>query len=285
MWRLIGNTVALMAGVFIIALTARATGQPSGMFRVNPPGNIKDSYGIGAHDYTLYAPGIRFPIDATKTIATLNSQLRNPGGMFGGGGSQCTASNFNEVWWDTYCERRDGTNRASMKCERRDIHQGDDIRGGTVQTCRELDSGKSDNVPVVAVSDGVIDRIGSYSVDLKTDRGFYRYLHLHMKTLQISRGDRVKAGQLIGYMFNDFGGEKTTYHLHFEHWMPFPGKGIVPTPIYCDLVLAYERDTGKRHVMTDGSPSCGGPSRPGQPVTTEAVSYWRHNGSDVKLLI
>jgi murein DD-endopeptidase MepM/ murein hydrolase activator NlpD len=285
-----------MTAVVTVAWSARTTAQPGPTFSVNPPGNIKDGYGTGSRDYTLYAPNIRFPIDATKTIATPNSQLRNPGGMFGGGGSQCTASNFNEVWWDTYCERRDGTNRASLNCGRRDIHQGVDIRGGTSQTCRELESGKRDNVPVVAVSNGVIDRIGSYSVDLKTDHGFYRYLHLHMRTLQVSRGDHVKAGQLIGYMFNDFGGEWTTYHLHFEHWMPFAGKGTVPTPVYCDLVLAYERDTGKRHVITDGSRPCGGPlaqqgapvaQTPAQPApaTAEAVSYWRHNGSDMKLLI
>src|SRR5262245_16114516 len=214
--------------------------------------------------------------------------------MFGGGGSQCSASNFNEVWWDTYCERRDGADRASLNCGRRDIHQGVDIRGGTNQTCRELESGKRDNVPVVAVSDGVIDYIGRYSVELKTDHGVYKYLHLHMRKLQVSRGEHVKAGQLIGYMFNDFGSNSTTYHLHFEHWMPFAGKGTVPTPVYCDLVLAYERDTGKRHVITDGSRPCGGPlAQQGAPVaqtpaqpsparpspgTAEAVSYWRHNG-------
>jgi murein DD-endopeptidase MepM/ murein hydrolase activator NlpD len=209
MSRFVGNASALLTAVVMIAWIGQASAQTSTMFSVNPPGNIKDGDGIGSHDYTLYAPDIRFPIDATKTIATLNSQLHNPGGMFGGGGSQCVASNFSEVWWDTYCERRSGTNRASLKCERRDIHQGVDIRGGTVQTCRELESGKRDNVPVVAVSDGVIDRIGTYAVDLtdlKANRGFYRYLHLHMQTLQVRRGDHVKAGQLIGYMFNDFGG-------------------------------------------------------------------------------
>lgn len=283
MWRLIQTVAAVIS----VSWVAGAQAQPSSTFAVNPPGSIKDSYGIGSRDYVLYAPSIRFPVDATKTIATLNSQLRNPGGKFGGGGSQCAASNFSELWWDTYCERRDGTNRASLKCERRDIHQGVDIRGGTSQTCRELESGKRDNVPVIAVSDGVIDKIGSYSVELKTDNGFYRYLHLHMQTLQVSRGDHVRAGQLIGYMFNDFGGEQTTYHLHFEHWMPIAGKGFVPTPVYCDLVLAYERDSGKRHIISDGSRSCGTAPTPGHPslATAEAVSFWRYNGSDIKLLI
>src|SRR4051812_3253037 len=103
---------ALFLMAFVtIALPASTLAQPGPTFSVNPPGSIKDGYGTGARDYTLYAPSIRFPIDATKTIATPNSQLRNPGGMFGGGGSQCTAANFNEVWWDTYCERREGANR------------------------------------------------------------------------------------------------------------------------------------------------------------------------------
>ncbi|MGC2776326.1 MAG: peptidoglycan DD-metalloendopeptidase family protein, partial [Bradyrhizobium sp.] len=281
------TAAAWLMTVIALSWISGAQAQLGSAFTVNPPGNIKDGYGIGSRDYTSYAPRIRFPIDATKTIATLNSQLRNPGGIFGGGGSQCAPSNYNEVWWDTYCERRDGTNRASLKCERRDIHQGVDIRGGTSQTCRELEAGKRDNVPVIAVSDGVIDRIGSYSVDLKTDDGFYRYLHLHMQTLQVSRGDHVRAGQLIGYMFNDFGGSSTTYHLHLEHWMAFAGKGFVPVPIYCDLVLAYERDTGKHQVISDGSHACSTAPAPGQPsaATADAISYWRYNGSGMKLLI
>jgi hypothetical protein len=277
----------------------QVTPKPLPIFRTAPAGRLKDDFGYPGKDNTLYAPGMRFPIDAPTT---LNSQVLNPGGQLAG--SQCSPSNYNEEWWDTFCEKRDGRNRNSLNCTSREIHQGIDMRGGTVDTCRQLSQGQRDNVRIVAVYDGVIDAIGSYTVQLKTELGVFKYLHLNMESLPFSKRDLpypVKAGQTVGFMSNDFGGAATTFHLHLEHHLPIAGKGIVPVPLYCDLVLAYERDRGKAHVMADGSPRCDGSASPQLPTTSNAmaevamatpppvapagtVSFWRHNGSEMRLV-
>lgn len=304
--------LAIVVAAFFASTPARA----QDTFTTFPPGAMQDNYGVGSRDYTQYAPGMRFPIGATTT--TLNSQLRNPGSMFVAG-SQCDPRNYNEIWRDTYCETREGKRRDSLNCRSREIHQGVDIRGGTHEDCRSLVRGKRDIVPVLAVYDGVIEKVTSYTVFLRTDRGTFRYLHLNMKSLAFDRNalpHSVKAGDLIGYLSNDFGSTPTTFHLHFEHWMAIAGKGLVPVPVYCDLVLAYERDRGKRHVMADGSQRCDGAQAPadsgtaataaaGTAVSTEtaasgsasavvvdpakwaaapAASFWRYNGSDLKLV-
>jgi hypothetical protein len=68
--------------------------------------------------------------------------------------------------------------------------------------------------------------------------------------------------------------------------MPIPGKGLVPVPLYCDLVLAYERDRGKRHEVIGGGQRCGDAGvtvalpdeilaelKPGMPVSVNGTSY------------
>ena len=227
-------------------------------FTANPPGTLKGNFGVGIPDYNLYAPGMTFPIDAEKT--TPNSQVHNPGGQVAG--DQCSPGNYDEEWWDTYCEARPGAQRKSI-CNSGSIHQGIDMRGGTSQTCQDLKHGTKNavkNVRVVAVYDGVISYIGKFSVTLRTDRGDFKYLHINMDALPYA-GQRlpvpIKAGELVGYMNNDFGSDITTFHLHFEHHMAFRNKGTVPVPLYCDLIAAYEKRTGKTASMVGGGPRCG----------------------------
>ncbi|WP_295556784.1 hypothetical protein [uncultured Hyphomicrobium sp.] len=314
--RTFASLVLVLTGA-LLGLASAALAQSGGTFRVNPPGVLKDGYGEGVQDYTLYAPGARFPIDAPTT--TLNSQLRNPGGMFYAG-SECSGGNYDETWWDTYCEKRSGKNRASL-CKSNAIHQGLDIRGGSAETCAAMKRGKTNLVPVVAVYDGDIFDASGYTVKLRTDRGVFSYLHLNMNGLAFRKSDlplAVKAGQLIGYMDNDFGKVSTTYHLHLEHRITLAGKGTVPVPLYCDMVLAYERDRGKKAVMVGGGRRCDGgvdpvesvptDSQPPQPATDEVAegpkpepkqppptsgsgttepaiaSRWMHNGSEMGLV-
>ena len=96
---------------------------------------------------------------------------------------------------------------------------------------------------VVAVESGVIQYIGSYSINLKgTETGnLYKYLHLNMSALQVSEDQTVEAGDLIGYISDDFGGTPTTYHLHFEIKAPLEDIGFTHVPPYTSLVAAYER--------------------------------------------
>ena len=105
------------------------------------------------------------------------------------------------------------------------------------------------NHRVVAVEDGVISNISSYTVSLRSGPRTYRYLHLNMRALQISVGDEVNAGDLIGYVSKDFGFKSdgsrrpTTFHLHFEIKINTEN-GTVFVPPYTSLVEAYARREG-----------------------------------------
>lgn len=99
----------------------------------------------------------------------------------------------------------------------------------------------------VAHSDGVVVACrnnctgfeqGSYGnyVKLRHDDGYYTlYAHMAYNTLKVKVGDRVKKGQVLGYMGNtgySFGG-----HLHFEVRTPTDQR-IDPTP-YLNADLPY----------------------------------------------
>lgn len=265
-------------------------------FITHPPGTLKDNHGKGALDYSSYAPGIRFPIVGFPS--RLNSQVRGQGGG-AIGGDQCDASNYNNVWWDTLCETRGRKDNVPLGCPLKTVHQGVDIRGGTTQTCRELRASRKNLIPVVAVADGTIKKIGSYTVDLWPNAGErYRYLHLNMQGLQVRKDQKVAAGQTIGFMYKDFGGTPTTFHLHLEHWKNINGRGFVPVPLYCDLINAYERDVGVNSTMIGGGQRCEGGSdspstaspgsepvamTPSGPVDNVA-SYWTLGESEVGLV-
>lgn len=295
----------LLPLIVLSALAAPFHSARAADFKVNPPGVLKDNFGQGAPDYSSYAPGIKFPITGFPT--TLNSQVRNKGGG-AIGGDQCDAGNYNEVWSDTLCETRGKKNAPPLGCPLNTVHQGVDIRGGTTTTCSTLRSSRQNLIPVVAVKDGVIKAIGSYTVDLwPRDGERYRYLHMNMQGLKVRLNQRVTAGETIGFMYNDFGGTSTTLHLHLEHWKNIAGKGFIPVPLYCDLVTAYERDRGVSAVMLGGGQRCEGSTGTAQPgsgtgtdtgtgpivgtgpqvqpgETSKISSYWTSNGSEFGLI-
>lgn len=283
----------LRSTAFIIATLAipgLVAAQPVGnpRFQLQPPGAT--ATGSGARDYVRYAPGMLFPI-SKDFPATANSQVYSPGGKHGGPGGQCHASNYDEEWQDTLCEKR-GAQTQPLGCPTNRSHKGVDLRGGTAATCRRIVDGEKKVIPVVAVADGQLST-GTYSVTLRmADGQKFVYLHLDMDNLQLPPDRRVAKGDVIGYMDNDFGGTSTTFHLHIEHWMNIPGRGIIPVPIYCDLAAAYASLHGKDYDVTDGSQRCDGTaSTPITPASEppplpidKLVSYWDHNGSEVALL-
>ena len=65
---------------------------------------------------------------------------------------------------------------------------------------------------MIAVEDGIISNVGSYSINLRASSGgrIYRYLHLNMAKLKVKMGQSVKRGDVVGYVSNDFGGTPTT---------------------------------------------------------------------------
>ena len=94
---------------------------------------------------------------------------------------------------------------------------------------------------MIAVEDGIISSISTYNVKLRGAGSIYNYMHLNMARLAVTAGQSVKAGDLIGYVSNDFGGTPTTIHLHFEIMQNTGGEVWSHVPPYLSLVAAYER--------------------------------------------
>jgi len=216
------------------------------------PGALLPGTGEGAPDDTIFAPDMVFPIKDSP--AYLQSMVFTFGGGMVGG-DQCDARNFEYPWRDNFCETR-SANRGSVYCPVNRIHQGQDIRVGTPDDCKTERSTAAANRmahEVVAVEDGVISNVGSYSVNLRSGGRIYKYLHLNMAKLSVKIGDTVKAGDTIGYVSNDFGGTPTVLHLHFEITQNNGNGGWDYVPPYTSLVAAYERrENGPGELIDEG---------------------------------
>lgn len=104
----------------------------------------------------------------------------------------------------------------TYKGERR--HEGTDIMA---------DVNKAGAYPVVSVSDGTVTNmgwleLGGYRIGITSDNGiYYYYAHLDSYAQNIKTGDRVQAGQLLGFMgntgYSKVEGTKGKFdvHLHF----------------------------------------------------------------------
>lgn len=73
--------------------------------------------------------------------------------------------------------------------------------------------------PIYATADGVVDRLNvsfsGYGKTIEIDHGFgYRSRYAHMHGFAVSMGQKVKRGELIGYVGNT--GLSTAPHLHYE---------------------------------------------------------------------
>lgn len=220
-------------------------------FEYFPAGDLIPGTGSGRGDETVYAPDMLFPIKSAPTWP--QSMVYRLGGAVGG--DQCDPANYEIPWRDNFCEQRSSTRNTPL-CPTNKVHQGQDIRVGSATECNDLrrqakvDRGLHE---VVAVEDGIIQHIGTYSVRLKgTETGnLYSYLHLNMRRLRVSAMDMVAAGDTLGFVSNDFGSTPTTFHLHFEIKAPIEGEGIVHVPPYMSLVRAYERREGGRGALVE----------------------------------
>lgn len=210
------------------------------VFSYFQPGALLAGSGGGFPEQVVHAPGMLFPIKSAPAV--LQSQVFTFGGGIAGG-DQCDARNYGAPWRDNFCETR-SANRTTPFCPVARIHQGQDIRVGTAADCKTLRSQKADVRGlhgVVAVEDGIISSISTYTVKLRAEGSIYNYMHLNMKRLAVTAGQSVKAGDLLGYVSNDFGGTPTTIHLHFEIIQNTSQHGWVHVPPYLSLVSAYER--------------------------------------------
>lgn len=223
-----------------------APGGVAAGFTYYGPGDLTPGSGTGVADRTVYSPGMTFPIKTHPTY--LNSQVWGVGGSNGPGGSGfCDAQNYSMPWRDNFCESRSGTDRETLNCPSRAVHQGQDIRAGDSALCNAMrmeSPADRTEIPVVAVETGYISYIGTYTVNVRAADHIYRYMHMNMSRLQVAEGDSVTAGQTIGYLSNDFGGTSTTLHLHMEFKQNIDGVGWTWVSPYMSLVRAYETREG-----------------------------------------
>ncbi|MEZ5330451.1 MAG: peptidoglycan DD-metalloendopeptidase family protein [Thermoanaerobaculia bacterium] len=125
-------------------------------------------------------------------------------------------------------------------------------RSGCTRTHKGVDIFGTKLAPLVAVADGTIVSVrrsaltlAGNMVTLKDDEGWY-YLYLHVNNDspgtddganpqgwilpgRLRVGDRVKTGDVIGYLGDSGNAETTPAHLHFEIHQPGVG-AINPTP-------------------------------------------------------
>lgn len=195
--------------------------------------------------------------------------------------------NFKMPWSDTFCEWR-GNGFTQPFCAARGErakkgpHYGVDIRSWT--------QAKDQRVSIVSASDGIVTEVGTkdrpnhapykgFVIKVRSQHLIFVYRHMEPELSpfrdgvadRLRLGDRVAAGQLIGFM-GDFmdGPAGTTKHLHFEIETPVP-KSVLLGP-----VCLFERDgkTIRVCLAREKAP----------PLPTLIVSYlWERYGESVNL--
>jgi murein DD-endopeptidase MepM/ murein hydrolase activator NlpD len=215
-------------GSFVLLLSSPSQAQD---FQYTPAGQLVSGSGTGRVDDTLYASGMRYPMEAAPSYP--NSQVHGRGGSQGGGGSQCDAENYSYPWWDNYCESRQWD---VPLCPSGNGHQGQDIRPATCENNVHWN---------VASEAGRITNIGSYSMILTMDDGsVFRYLHMQRASYPVGVGDTVQKGARLGKTSNEFGGTPTTIHLHYDIMKNISPHGVTFVPPYMSLVRSYEELLG-----------------------------------------
>jgi hypothetical protein len=257
--------------LLVVALPVSASAQG---FTYNPPGTLvtvgTTESGEGRVDDTVYAPGIRFPIELAPAYA--NSQVYGHGGLYGPSGTaECDAENYAYPWWDNYCEIRDWD---MPLCPAGKGHQGQDIRPATCARATYW---------AVAVDDGTITTIGTWWLYMTDVNGtHHEYMHMEPSSIVVREGDTVTRGQRLGRISNAFGGTPTTNHLHYAINQNLTGYGHVYVPPYLSLVQSYEA------LLAEGGPPCETIPREGGIVDDTSVCFvpygppssWRYvNGS------
>ena len=95
--------------------------------------------------------------------------------------------------------------------------------GGVKEWHQGVDLAQSGNVPILASADGVVRDIWGATVSSYGNVIFLQHTingkrkdttYAHLKSFNVKKGDKVKQGQIIGYMGNT--GRSTGQHLHFE---------------------------------------------------------------------
>jgi len=141
-------------------------------------------------------------------------------------GDKSSRMNYNNSWM---LERTFGGKRG---------HEGVDILSPV---------NKSGMYPIISMTNGVITNLGwlekgGYRVGITSDSGIY-YYYAHLSSyFNLKEGQRVKAGEMLGYMGDSgYGPEGTTgkfpVHLHVGIYVYKDGQEISLNPYYVLLSL------------------------------------------------
>ncbi len=106
-----------------------------------------------------------------------------------------------------------------------------------------MDFSASRGTPIYATGDGVIkradNRSSGYGRHIRIDHGFgYVSLYAHLSKYNVRRGQKVKRGDIIGYVGNT--GRSVAPHLHYE--ILKEGNKINPLNFYLDDLSPAEFD-------------------------------------------
>lgn len=196
-----------------------------------PPGDLIPDSGQGLPEMTVFAPGMRYPLEQGPSYP--NSQVYMNGGSKGPGGNQCDEVNYSYPWRDNYCETRSWD---MPLCPAGVGHQGQDIRAPTCENKKHQ---------VVATAAGEVTNIGSYSIYVTTPSGQrFDYLHGALDTIVVALGQQVEVAQPLVKVSNNMGNTPTSIHLHFNIKQDVGGVGFVYVSPYMSLVEAYKELMG-----------------------------------------
>lgn len=289
-----------------VAVAAERPRTVSSVFTYHAPGDLIPNTGFQQHggvaDRTVYMP-MRFPFadapafvnsqsfmnwgDCDQTGRTPHPRGRKnvsyrcrlndkPLVFFEG-----AAENYSYPWRDNFCERR---HFAVGQCPGGRGHQGVDIRPATCELKNEgADRCQAYRDDLVAVRAGMILRAPKQesvylTVNAPGEHVRVRYLHMHPDRLDdagLVSGRRLAEAEVIGRAGNfNRRDNLTTYHLHFEMFVP-TREGWVRVNPYMTLVAAYERLIRARGREIES------PARPAEPATDARAPGETERGATV----
>ncbi len=86
------------------------------------------------------------------------------------------------------------------------------------------------NTPVIATADGIVEDVSEDSVYgkhvLVKHKNGYETLYAHMSSVRVSKGERVRKGQVLGFV--GMTGHTTGPHVHYE--VRLKGVPVNPAP-------------------------------------------------------
>ncbi len=232
--------------------TAPGTSEPvDAGFAYHPPGDLlkqdqDKGRGRPKGDRKVYLKDIGYPLKLGPGLFPhMNSQIWGyGGGGWGGkgaaGGSESDKRNYDPTQQrDNYCEVR---SHDMPFCPGGTGHQGQDIRPPKPENSKWA---------AIAVADGVITYRSDWStLRMKAADGTtYEYLHLNPNKYAVKTGDKVKKGDVLGYVSNYMSGANgTTIHLHFNaKQLQKLNSGKICdcyVPVYSSLVVALRKEKG-----------------------------------------